>query len=149
MSGIDEKPMKVKENVHIELIGPDGKLKEKRDIHNLITTVGLNHVADRMSDLGEAAMSHMAVGTDDAGLAVGNTVLGAETDRNALTSVTQATNTVVYVGTWAAGDATAALKEAGIFNAAAAGTMLCRSTFAVINKGALDTLVITWTITFA
>jgi len=149
MSSIDEKPIKAKENVHIELLGPDGRVKEKRDIHNLITTAGLAHVADRMSDLGEAAMSHMAVGTSDVGLAVGNIALSAEFDRNVLTSVTQVTNTIVYVGTWSAGDATGALLEAGIFNAGAAGTMLCRSIFAVINKGALDTLVITWTITFA
>jgi hypothetical protein len=37
--------------------------------------------------------------------------------------------------------------EAAIFNAASAGTMLCRTTFAVVNKGANDGMSITWTIT--
>ena len=46
-----------------------------------------------------------------------------------------------------AGDATGAVTEAGIFNAATSGTMLCRTTFDVINKGASDTMSVTWTIT--
>ena len=40
-----------------------------------------------------------------------------------------------------------AIAEAGIFNAGAAGTMLARATFTAINKGASDTLAITWTVT--
>jgi hypothetical protein len=52
------------------------------------------------------------------------------------------------VGNWAAGDATnAAITEAGVFNAASAGTMYSRATFTAINKGAADTLQITWTYT--
>jgi len=56
---------------------------------------------------------------------------------------------VTYVGDWAAGDGTnSAIKEAGIFNAAAAGTMLARYVFpTAIDKGAGDTLQVTWTVT--
>jgi hypothetical protein len=72
----------------------------------------------------------------------------------ALTSTTQVTTTVTgdaiqYVATFPAGSGTAALTEAGIFNAASVGTMMARTVFAVINKGALDTLTITWKITIA
>ena len=63
------------------------------------------------------------------------------------TSVTN--DSIQYVATFPAGTATAGLQEAGIFNASSAGTMLCRTVFAVINKGALDTLTITWKITVA
>ena len=51
--------------------------------------------------------------------------------------------------TFAAGAATAALTEAGVFNAASAGTMLDRVIFPVINKGAADTLQAVFTFTLS
>lgn len=133
----------------IRLFGPDGELKEHREVDNLVVTAGKNHIADQLSaSPGEAAMSHMAVGTGSTAPAAGNTALGAEVDRNALTSRTESANVVTYVGTWAAGDATnSALAEAGIFNAASAGTMLARATYTAIDKQAGDSLTITWTVT--
>ena len=93
-------------------------------------------------------MGWMAVGTGGTAAAAGDTALGTELDRNALTSRTDATNVVTYVGNWAGGDATSAtIQEAGIFNASSVGTMLARATFTAINKGASDTLAITWTVT--
>lgn len=135
--------------VLVELHGPDGHLKARRQVDNLVVTAGKNHVADRLSSSpAEGAMSHMAVGTGSTAPAAGNTTLGAEIDRNALTSFIDAGNVVTYVGDWAAGDATnSAIAEAGIFNAGAAGTMLARATFTAIDKGAADTLKITWTVT--
>ena len=74
--------------------------------------------------------------------------MATEIDRNALTSALDTTNVVTYVGDWAAGDGTnSAIAEAGIFNASSVGTMLARATFTAINKGASDTLKITWTVT--
>lgn len=139
----------VRGNVLVELFGEDGELKETREIHNLVVTAGKNHIADRLSSSpGGAAMGWMAIGTGVGAAAAGDTALGTEIDRNATTSITDATNVVTYVGDWAAGDATnAAITEAGIFNASSAGTMLARATFTLINKGALDTLKITWTVT--
>ena len=46
-----------------------------------------------------------------------------------------------------AGEGTGALTEAGIFNASSSGTMLCRTEFSVVNKGASDSMTITWTVT--
>ena len=127
-----------------------GKIKELREFDNVFTDAGDAHVADQMeSTSGEAIMSHMAIGTVTTTLTAGDTKLGGELDRNALTSFTQGAgaddNKVVYVGDWAAGDGTGAITEAGIFNAATAntGSMLCAQTFSVINKGASDTLQIT------
>ena len=48
-----------------------------------------------------------------------------------------------------AGDATGAVTEAGIFNAASGGDMLCRTVFSVVNKAADDTMSVTWTITLS
>ena len=93
-------------------------------------------------------MGWMAIGTGATAPAFGNTALGAEIDRNATHLLTDSANVVTYVGNWAAGDGTnAAITEAGIFNAVSTGTMLARATFTAINKGASDTLAITWTLT--
>lgn len=56
------------------------------------------------------------------------------------------TSIITYASTFAAGIATGALVEAAIFNAASAGTMLCKTSFDVVNKQAADTIAITWTI---
>lgn len=136
-------------HVLVELFDAAGNLKETREVSNLVVTAGKQHIADALSSApGQSAMSHMAVGTGSTAPAAGDTALGTEIDRNALTSRTDAGAVVTYVGDWAAGDATnAAIAEAGIFNAASAGTMLARATFTAINKGASDTLKITWTVT--
>jgi len=127
-----------------------GMIKELREFDNVFTDAGDAHVADQMASIpGEAVMSHIAIGTSAVTLTAGDTKLGGELDRNALTSFTQGAggddNKVVYVGDWAAADGTGAITEAGIFNAETAdsGTMLCAQTFSVINKGAADTLQIT------
>ena len=141
-----------KGKLNIELFGPDGKVKEKREINNLMVNVGEAHIADQLASTpGENAMSHMAIGTGTTAPTSANTTLENEIDRNALTSRTQGAggddNDVIYVGDWAAGDGTGAITEAGILNAAAVGVLLARATFAAINKGASDTLKITWTVT--
>jgi len=142
--------VKLNTNVHIELRDEHGNLKHTEDVHNLVTTAGLAHIADQLSaSPGQAAMSHMAIGTGTTAAAVGNTALVTELDRNALTSNTDSGAVVTKVGTWAAGDGTGAITEAGIFNAASSGTLFARVVFAAINKGASDTLTITWTHTFA
>ena len=117
-----------------------------QETENLVVTAGKNWVADRMNNA-NTVMTHMAVGTGTNAAAAGDTTLQTENDRNALTSTTVTDNAVAYVATWAAGDATAALTEAGIFDAASGGDLLARTVFSVVNKGAADSMTITWTIT--
>jgi hypothetical protein len=135
-------------NMRAELRGPDGELKQVEEVHNLIVTVGKNGIMDQLlasPTIGKP--THMAIGTGAVAPAAGDTALGTELDRNALTTKTRATNVVTMVGDWAAGDGTGAITEAGIFDAATAGNLYVRATFSVINKGASDTLSISWTIT--
>jgi hypothetical protein len=117
------------------------------EVDNLVVTAGKNFVASRMKDTSKAAMTHMAVGTGTTAAAASQTALVTENDRNTLTSTTVTANAIAYVCTWAAGDATAALTEAGIFNASSGGDMLCRTVFSVVNKAAADSMTITWTVT--
>jgi len=143
-------------HIKIELTDKDGNTKTVVDKSNTFTDVGDAHVADQLSVTpGEAAMGWMSIGTGSTPFAVGSTTLNSEIDRNALSGSypEQGTgandNDVVYKTSWAAGDGTGAITEAGIFNSsvADAGTMLAASTFSVVNKGASDTLSIVWTVT--
>lgn len=131
------------------LTDENGIVKQEQEVDNLVVTAGKGFIASRMKDATAVVMSHMAVGTSSTAPAVGDTTLGAEiaSSRTALTSTTVTTNSVAYVCTFGTGVGTGAVTEAGIFNASSAGTMLCRTTFSVINKGASDTLTITWTVT--
>lgn len=124
--------------------------KVVREIDNLVTTAGKGYVANRMrSDVsgGVALMSHMAVGTGTNNPAAGDTALQTESGRVALTSSNVSAAVVTYVATFPAGTATAALTEAGVLNASSGGTLLCRTEFSVVNKGASDAMTITWTVT--
>jgi len=91
-----------------------GRIKEKREIDNLVVNAGLAYIISRMVGVAKNVMSHMAVGSGTSPAAAG-----------------------------------AAITEAGIFNAASSGDMLCRTVFAVLNKAAADSMVITWTITLS
>ena len=117
-----------------------------QEVPNLVVTAGKNYVADRIKN-NSTVMSHMAIGTGSTPAAAGNTALGSESARTQLTSSTVTDNEIVYVDTFAAGTGTGAITEAGIFNASSGGTMLCRTVFSVVNKGASDAMTINWTVT--
>jgi len=142
--------LKLRGDLGLVLRDKDGNIKEERTEKNLVVSAGLNFICDRMEGTSEAVMSHMAVGSGSTAAAAGDTDLGSILgSREALDSTTVSTNTITYVSSFEAGDGTGAITEAGIFNAASAGTMLCRTVFSVINKAADDTLQITWTITLS
>ena len=138
--------IKVTGELKLTLTRPDGNVKHEVIIPNLVVTTGKSYIASRMKDASATAMSHMAVGTGNTAAAAGNTALGSEAGRVALTSTTVTNNDVAYVATFPAGTGTGALTEAGIFNASSSGTLLCRTVFSVINKASADTLGITWTV---
>lgn len=157
--------------------GPDGKLIEERMYSNIVVTAGKNWIAQRMTATGIAAagggeMTHMALGGNAGGAGgVGSnpakpgaadltatvlpivtgsaTAAVTELGRVALTGAagTYSGAVVTYAATFAAGQATGSLVEAGVFNAASAGQMLCYTVFDVVNKAANDSIAITWTVT--
>jgi len=141
--------IKITGDVKIDIIGADGAIKDSREIKNLVVTTGKNYIASRMKDATATAMTHMELGTGTTAAAVGDTTLqtAISGSRVTLTSTTVTTNSIAYVASFPAGTGTGAVTEAGTFNAASAGTMLCRTVFSVVNKGANDAMSITWTIT--
>jgi hypothetical protein len=137
----------------IVLTGPDGAVKDQREIKNLIVNAGLAYITTRMLGTGLGVMSHMGLGAGTTAAAAGDTNLGSLLgSRKALGGSTQSgsnNESIIYTTTFDPGEATGAVTEAGIFNASTSGTMLCRTVFPVVNKQSGDTLQITWTVTLS
>lgn len=142
---------KLKGSMTAVLIREDGTT-ETRFKDNIIVNVGFDFVADA---IGKAAgrpgvMSHIAVGQGVAPAAPGDSALGAELARVAATYAhTAGTKVFTFQTTFAAGVGTGPITEAGVVNAAAAGILLDRVVFAVINKGVADTLQVTFSFTMS
>jgi hypothetical protein len=148
--------MKLIENVkgtkgvlNIVLRDETGNVTQEVTVPNLVVDTGLAYIASRMKDTTQTAMSHMAIGEGTTNPAAGDTALEDEAARVALTSTTVTDNAVEYVASFGAGVGTGAITEAGILNNSTGGTLLCRTEFAVINKGASDSMTITWTVTIS
>lgn len=140
----------LKGSMEAVLIKEDGSVEVTRK-DNIIVNGGFDFICDAISNgTRPAAMGFIGVGTGAAAPAATDSALGVQSARIAATYAhTAGTKTFTVTATFAAGIATAALTEAGVFNAATAGTMLDRVTFAVINKGAADTLTVTFTFTLS
>lgn len=135
-------------NMHLQLHDEYGNLKDERFVHNTVTTAGKAGIADQiLASPTLVKMGWMAIGTGSPAA----TLLGVETARVAFTSKTRSGAVVTVVGDYAAGTGTGAITEAGTFDVVTANTvnMWMSAGFAAINKGALDTLSISWTLTIA
>lgn len=119
-----------------------------RSVPNLVVTTGKAFVASRIESNTDTVMTHMAIGTGTTAAASGNTSLETEVSRVALSSTSVSGSVVTYACVFAAGSpsGSSAVTEAAIFDSASGGTMLCRTVFPVVNKGASDSLTIVWTV---
>lgn len=148
---INEKGFIPRGTAHYVLYDANGNIKEERTVHNLITDVGFDFVADALADGSgrPAVMDYIAIGDDTPSAApdATQTALQNELARQQGTySHTVGTKSYTVVTTFGPGVGTGAIQESGMFNAGAGGTMFNRQTFAVINKGANDSLQVTWQI---
>jgi hypothetical protein len=126
-----------------------GELVKEFNVPNLVVTAGKNHIAAKIAATtnSPAAMTHMAIGTGTSTPGASDTALGTQTGRVSLSGSVVSTNTITYTATFPAGTGDGAITEAGVFNASSGGTMLCRTTFPVVNKASGDTIAITWVVT--
>ncbi len=155
--------------VRYKLFGPNGELKQEGQGCNIVTTQGDNYFVDLLSDAGAATIKLMAVGTGTAAVAKADTWISGSASGSAATgwgTVSPVTNSgtpgnLQLVGTFAAGNATRdSLTRVGYTNlnpsADGLGTPNGTTTFLIahgtltptVNKGANDTLVVTWDISF-
>ena len=139
--------LNLKGTILIELFGPDGRLKDRRKVKNLITTVGRGQVIDRLQAGTPAVCDYIAIGTGATAAAAGDTTLGTEVARGqgTLTQPDAFTDRSVY--TFAAGTGTGNITEAGRLNASSGGVLMGRQVFTAVNKTASDSLQITYDFT--
>ena len=145
-----QEQIKITGHVDIVITGKDGEIKDSRSIENLVVTTGKTFIAASMLKTttdSPAAMTHMAIGAGTTAAAAGNTVMESQLGRVTLASAASAGAVVTYTATFPSGTGTGAVTEAGILNASSGGTLLCRTVFAVVNKGSDDAMAVTWTIT--
>jgi hypothetical protein len=142
--------MKIRGWVHIVHRGRKGEVLSVRSGPNLVTSVGEDLYAAICETTGSTRPSHMAVGTGVTAVDKSQTALqGTEKDRVAFSSTVRTGNDLAYNATHSNTSGSSwAIKEAGIFNAAAAGTMLARFLTQTIDVADQESIEITWTVTF-
>lgn len=144
----NEIKLPIRGDIEFVLRGPDGQIKDKWEIRNTITTAGKTALATWLATGTQSTkfMPYIGIGEGTTGAAVGDTALESELVRQAGT-ITSATNVYTNTTTFAAGTGTGAVTEAGLLSASESGTLFARQVFTAKNKGALDTLDVTWNIT--
>jgi len=134
----------LKGEFEVKLFDENGRLKTYRKVENLTVDTGFSAICDMMGQGGVSPFKYCAIGTGTTGPTSSDTALESEVAR-VEGGYTKISNTQwKNDATFGAGVGTGAITESGLFNASSGGTMLCRQTFAVVNKGDNDTLVITW-----
>lgn len=140
-----------KGRIKFDLYDSSGNLKETREINNVVVTVGKNYLADWLTQATQADyfMRYIALGTGTNAANASDTALQTELSTRVAGTLTPSSNVWQNVASFGPGVDTGAITESGIFSASTSGTMFARQTFAVINKGAGDSLQVTWQITFS
>lgn len=149
-----EELLKLSGSVTVKLIGPDGKVKQQHTNHNLIVTVGKTYLAAWLAAATQSTefMSYVGLGTSSTPAASGDTTLGAELSGGGYSrqqgTLSASTNVWTNTVSFAPGNGTGAITEAGLFSASTVGTLFAHQVFSVYNKAAGDTLQITWSVSF-
>jgi hypothetical protein len=143
--------LSLKGSVKVQLFDENMKLKQEHEDHNLIVTIGKSYLATWLAAATQSTefMSYIAVGTGVSGPSASDTVLGTEIGTRVQGTLTPSSNTWNNTATFAPGNATGAITEAGLFSALTSGTMFAHQVFAVYNKAAGDTLTFSWTVTIS
>jgi len=141
-----------KPKLTIKIYDRQGNLIEVDD-DAVFTTVGKQVLGDLMrKQAGALGVSHCALGDNDTTPTVGDTALGHELYREAIDSHSRTGTTVKFIVIIDYGEANGGgsqvYKEAGLFNAAAAGDMYCRANFAAKTKTSSVKWTLEWELAF-
>lgn len=125
-----------------------GELLSEQQGKNRVVTVGKQLVASIMAvSPGPARPGWMALGDDDTPVADDQTALQNETTRDALSGSVASGNEVILSCTRTA-VGTETVRECGMFNAGAGGTMLCRFVIQEVTLAVNDQLIVDWTLNY-
>lgn len=153
----DNAVMKIKINVKATIRdAKTGRIKRIKKFHNLLPTVGRTAIANNLSNASPSPanilINYGAVGTNSTAAANSDVQLGTEVARNPIASRTNSNNIAYITAFFAATEAVATLREAGLFingtATANSGTLFSR-VIINITKGATETLTLDWTITIS
>lgn len=134
-------------NLNLKLYSETGELKEERDYHNVICTAGKNLVLAASAGKLPAVFSYIGIGTGTTAAAAADTALQTEVGTRVNGTVSNPTASQLQIqGTFAAGNGTATISEAGLLDAAIAGDLLAHQVFVGVAKAAGDSLTVTWTL---
>jgi hypothetical protein len=152
----------VKGLVGISLFNEQGELIDYEEIANLVTQVGDEYYSERAAGISSppAQVTGMQLGTGvtaaaktGGGAAIGTYISGSNVAIDGTYPQSNNTGTITWRVTYPAGTATnAAITEVALINqsiatnsGAAAADTVARAVFSAKNKGASDSLVVTWT----
>lgn len=147
--------IRLKGSVRMQLIDSDGDVKYDHTQRNLVVTAGKNLLAALLAvdPLVNHFAPYVALGSGTASPTVGDTALQTEftggSNARVQGTLSSSGNVWQNQATFAPGNCTGAITEAGLFTASSSGTMFARQTRSAINKAAGDTLIVTWTVTFS
>lgn len=153
----------VRGTLHVVLTGPDGEVKLDEIVDNLVTQVGDQWYAERAAGVGSlGAVTGMQLGTGatatsktGAGAAIGTLAAASLVALSGApaSSLNGSARRITYSASWAAGVATVnglaevalVTQAVGTQTAAPAAATIARALLTpTVNKGALDTLAVTW-----
>src|ERR1044072_5754239 len=110
------------DNARVGVRGPDGEIKQEVSGHNLLTTVGKEKLVERLlASPSTEGPKYIGIGKSGTAAAAGDTALGEQAARKEATTPSASGNVLTLKKTFAAGEGTGEIKEAGVFSAEAGG----------------------------
>jgi hypothetical protein len=147
-----EDKMNLKGIVNLKLFGPDGELKQEVTKHNLIVNFGRSRIIALLNKAALNGPTWISIGSDTTAATAGQTVMNAElaVGSNTPTHTENAYASKLAV-TFASGVGTGSIVDVGRL-CESTTDLLARTVLDVgdrVNKGASDSLVVTYTLTYA
>jgi hypothetical protein len=132
----------------------NGSVLQKQLVDNLVVTAGRAWVLKQLESTDNVAsqvISHMAIGSGTIAPVTGNTGLGNEVTRKAISSINAGNTTanppnIQFECSFASNEGNTTIGEVGMFNSSAVGTMFARATIASFVKATSNTFALSYII---
>lgn len=150
-------PIKIRNLIHFDVVGPDGKIKQRvRNVENIMVTNGLAQAAKMLSTStrsGSQWAQTMAIGTDStAGNSTQSGLLASTQLCGTFSRSDLGNMTARYLATFGSDGNAASIREIGIFASNVGNdSMICRSALTgtqSVNRGASDQINVSYDIVF-
>lgn len=141
--------VKIEGFVSLTVIGPDGKVKDFREKHNLVVQGGKNFIASKFIETESTKVQYVGMGLGATPAALSDIQLQSEVaTRAVIESASRTDNLITFNGYFLPNNPnyTVNVTEVGLFNLASSGIMIARTTFPAVTKEALDVLAVQWKI---